>query len=348
MQVSIQPFTVHKRVPLTISRGTSAGSTNLWVRIQADGIEGWGEAAPFSLGGGGQTSNTIAAEIQAITPQLRQCHPLEQQKIEKLMHESGLGSAGRAALDIALHDWLGKHTKLPLWQLWGLDLNTISPTAVTIGISAPAAAVARLVAWLQQVPARSIKVKLGSPNGIRADQAMMTALLAHIPPNTKISIDANGGWILADALTMADWLAERGVVYIEQPLPTTAEPEFAALHARSPLPIFVDESCWTSHDIPRLAPYIHGINIKLMKSGGLTEAQRMIHAARAWGLQVMFGCYSDSSLLNTALAHLSPLADHLDLDSHLNLKDDPFQGAMLTTSGCLMPNASPGLGVTHV
>ena len=347
MQVSVQPFSVHKRVPLTISRGTSAGSTNLWVRVQADDVEGWGEAAPFSLGSLGQTTEAIAAELQAIVPQITAYHPLEHQKIERLMHQAGLGSASRAAIDIALHDWLGKYTGLPLWRLWGLDPTMIGPTAVTVGISAPAAAVARLQSWRQQIPVRSIKIKLGSPDGISADQAMMQALLDQIPPGTKISIDANGGWTLADSLTMADWLAERGIVYLEQPLPATAESDFAELYRRSPLPIFVDESCLTSHDIPRLAPYVHGINIKLMKSGGLSEARRMIHTARALGLQVMFGCYSDSSLLNTALAHLSPLADHLDLDSHLNFKDDPFQGATITQSGCLYPTQAPGLGVLN-
>jgi len=116
------------------------------------------------------------------------------------------------------------------------------------------------------------------------------------------------------------------------------------LYARSPLPIFVDESCFTSYDILPLADRVHGINIKLMKSGGLTEALRMIHTAKACGLKVMFGCYSDSALLNTALSHLSPLADHIDLDSHLNLVNDPFAGASFQ-NGRLVPTDQPGLGV---
>ena len=193
---------------------------------------------------------------------------------------------------------------------------------------------------------QSIKVKLGNPAGIQADQAMFSALLPAIPPQTKVSVDANGGWHLSEALEMADWLAERGVTYIEQPLPVTLDDALAELSARSPLPIFVDESCFTSQDIPRLIGSVQGINIKLMKAGGLSEALRMIHIARACQLQVMFGCYSDSAVSNTALAHLAPLADHLDLDSHLNLTDDPFQGATIH-SGCLLPNDAPGLGLTH-
>jgi L-alanine-DL-glutamate epimerase-like enolase superfamily enzyme len=139
-------------------------------------------------------------------------------------------------------------------------------------------------------------------------------------------------------------LASVGVKYVEQPLPRGEEDKLGELKARSPLPIFVDESCLTSGDIPQLADRVHGINIKLMKAGGLTEAMRMVHTARAYGLQVMFGCYSDSSLSNTAAAHLSPLADYLDLDSHLNLIDDPFTGA-LVQEGRVLPNDQPGLGV---
>ena len=120
----------------------------------------------------------------------------------------------------------------------------------------------------------------------------------------------------------------------------------AELSARSPLPIFADESCFNRADIPRLAGSVQGINIKLMKAGGLSEALAMIYTAQACGLQVMFGCYSDSTLSNSALAQLAPLADHLDLDSHLNLKDDPFQGATLE-AGSLRPNHQPGLGVTY-
>ncbi|NER79208.1 MAG: dipeptide epimerase [Leptolyngbya sp. SIO1D8] len=344
MQISVTPFTVHKQVPLTISRGTTAESTNLWIRVLADDIEGWGEASPFSVGTHTQTATETAQKLSALVPALEPFHPLERQLIEPVL--ASAGSAARAAIDVALYDWLGKRLELPLWQLWGLDRDHIGPTAVTIGLSQPEAARKRWLRWQSQLPTvQSIKVKLGSPEGIQADQAMFSALLPDIPADTKISVDANGGWQLAEAMAMADWLAERSVTYIEQPLPTTQDHELAELSARSPLPIFVDESCFTSQDIPRLAGCVQGINIKLMKSGGLSEALRMIHVARACQLQVMFGCYSDSAISNTALAHLAPLADHLDLDSHLNLADDPFQGATVQ-AGRLLPNNAPGLGLT--
>lgn len=346
MQITLHPFTVNKRVPLTISRGTQSQSTNLWVRIEQDGIEGWGEASPFSIGGMRQTTDAIAAELNSLSTCLSAYHPLNRQTINQWMSENSILSAARAAVDIALYDWLGKHVSMPLWQIWGLDRQRIVPTSVTIGISSPQAAQERLHSWLQQDTFQALKVKLGSPEGIEADQAMMVAILENLPDKIKLSIDANGGWSLADALHMAEWLAARGVTYLEQPLPIEATQDFLTLYEKSPLPIFVDESCFISSDIPPLADRVHGINIKLMKSGGLSEAYQMIHTARACGLQVMFGCYSDSSLLNTAFAHLSPLADHLDLDSHLNLLDDPFAGACLS-EGRLLPNDKPGLGLTY-
>ncbi|MEL7143683.1 MAG: dipeptide epimerase [Cyanobacteria bacterium J06573_11] len=346
MQLSFDCFTVHKRVPLTISRGTNAGSTNIWVRLEADGIEGWGEASPFSIGSASQSTQDITAALALLGPLLEAYHPLQRQKIETLMAEMSICSAARAAVDVALLDWLGKRVNLPLWQLWGLDLSKIGPTAVTVGISAPNDAIARLQKWCAQQTVTSVKVKLGSPEGIYADQAMFAALLPHVPKGAKLSIDANGGWSLQDALKMGHWLASRGVTYLEQPLSVTDDGLLPALYTQSSLPIFIDESCFDAADIHRLAHCVHGINIKLMKSGGLSEARRMIHTARACGLQVMFGCYSDSAIANTALSQLSPLADHLDLDSHFNLTDDPFLGAQLS-SGTLIPNSRPGLGLSR-
>jgi L-Ala-D/L-Glu epimerase len=352
MQLQIQTFTVHKRFALRISRGTTAQTHNIWIRIEQDGIEGWGEASPFSIGENPQTTETIARSLQAIAPLLKALHPLERQRIDQLLSQARISSAARAAIDIALHDWLGKSAGLPLWQLWGLERDRIVPTSVTIGINTPEGAKQRVKDWLgkgtlesPRQDIRALKVKLGSPEGIEADQAMFEAVLEAAPTIEQISVDANGGWTVESALKMAHWLSDRKVTYIEQPLAKGQESELTKLFYLSPLPIFVDESCFTSKSIPALSDRVHGINIKLMKSGGLSEALRMIHTAKAHDLKVMFGCYSDSSLMNTALSHLSPLADYLDLDSHLNLIDDPFVGAMFE-SGRVIPNQEPGLGVS--
>jgi L-alanine-DL-glutamate epimerase-like enolase superfamily enzyme len=175
---------------------------------------------------------------------------------------------------------------------------------------------------------------------------MFSALQASAP-NLDWMVDANGGWDLPSAITMLGWLAERNVEYVEQPLAKGQEALLPSLREQSHLPIFLDESCWTSKDIPLLADRADGINVKLLKAGGLSEALRMIHTARAHGLQVMFGCYSDSSLLNSAAAQLGPLADWLDLDSHLNLQDDPFVGVRVE-AGRLWLGDRPGLGVTRI
>lgn len=351
MQIQIQTFTVHKRFALTISRGTTAQTTNVLIRIEHDGIEGWGEASPFSIGEQPQTTEMIARSLQTIAPLLKALNPLERERIDRLMQQARLPSAASAALDLALHDWMGKRANLPLWQLWGLERDSIAPTSVTIGISSPEAARQRVLDWLGKGTIaeplqgiQALKVKLGSPEGIAADRAMFLAVREAAPHISQISVDANGGWTIEAALKMAYWLADQGVTYIEQPLRRGQEADLAKLYYQSPLPIFVDESCFTSRDIPVLIDRVHGINIKLMKSGGLSEALRIIHTARAFGLKVMFGCYSDSALSNTALAHLSPLADHLDLDSHLNLLDDPFIGADFQ-NGRIVPNNKPGLGV---
>lgn len=346
MQIRIQTFTVNKRFALTISRGTTAQSTNVLVTVEQDGIEGIGEASPFSIGEGRQTTETIITTLQQVAPILEKFNPLDRQQIEQILSDNKLPSAARAAIDVALHDWMGKKVGLPLWQIWGLNRSKIVPTSVTIGINSPEKARQRVLDWFQVTKVRVLKVKLGSPDGIEADKAMLMAVREEAP-NIPTSIDANGGWNLDNAVKMCKWLADLGVKYVEQPLAKGEEKDLLTLKQSSPLPIFVDESCFTSKDIPHLANCVDGINIKLMKSGGLTEAMRMIHTARAFGLQIMFGCYSDSTLANTALSHLSPLVDYLDLDSHLNLIDDPFAGALMQ-DGCLTPNELPGLGVNLI
>jgi L-alanine-DL-glutamate epimerase-like enolase superfamily enzyme len=345
MHLHHQTFTVRKRFALRISRGTTDRTTNVWVRLEQDGIEGWGEASPFEGGKQPQTTEAILTALDRLRSPLEPVSLWEHQRMDDILAVEPVPSAVRTAIDIARQDWLGKKVGLPLWKLWGLDRDRIPATSVTIGISSPAAACDRLRAWQDVLNPTVLKVKLGNPDGVAADRAMLTALLEVAPADRQIYVDANGGWSVEDAIGMSHWLADRGIEYIEQPLPLGDAAAYAKLYAQSPLPIFVDESCWTSRDIPPLAHCVHGVNIKLMKCG-LAEALRAIHTARACGLKTMLGCYSDSTLANTAAAHLSPLVDYVDLDSHLNLMDDPFTGAVLQ-AGRVRPNDLPGLGVGH-
>ncbi|MCA1995437.1 MAG: dipeptide epimerase [Coleofasciculus sp. S288] len=357
MRIGVETFTVHKRFPLTISRGTTSQTTNIWVRVEQQDTEGWGEASPFSLQPSlnvskepfpkstKQSTEVLLEALELVAPMLEAFCPWERQKIERVLAEVDVPSAVWAAIDMALHDWLGKRVGMPLWRLWGLNRRRIVPTSATVGINSPEGARQRVRDWRPWTGGDVLKIKLGSPEGLDADREMLLAVRDEAP-EAQLSVDANGGWSLDEAVKMCDWLASQGVRHVEQPLPAGQEADLPMLYDRSPLPIFVDESCFTSRDIPKLADRVHGINIKLMKSGGLSEAMRMVHTAKACGLQVMFGCYSDSTLANTAASQLSPLADYLDLDSHLNLVDDPFTGATIQ-KGRLIPNELPGLGVEY-
>ncbi|MBR8830283.1 MAG: L-Ala-D/L-Glu epimerase [Chroococcopsis gigantea SAG 12.99] len=344
MQLSWETFTIHKRYALKISRGVTGQNTNVWVKVSADNITGMGESSVFSIVSESEkNTEVIIAELNRIAPLLERFHPLDRRSIEKILQDQSISSNTRAGIDVALQDWMGKRVGLPLWQMWGLDRKTIVPISVTIGISSPRAAVERVEKWLEVAPFRLFKLKLGSPDGIEADKEMFLAVRNFIP-HLPLTVDANGGWNLEESIEMCQWLAHRGVTYVEQPLGVGREKDLEVLYQRSPLPLFADESCFCGEDIPHLAPYVHGINIKLMKAGGLGEVMRMIHIAQACNLKIMFGCYSDSSLANTAMSHLSPYADYLDLDSHLNLIDDPFQGVSLE-EGRLLPGDLPGLGI---
>jgi L-Ala-D/L-Glu epimerase len=346
MRLISETFTVNKRFPLTISRGTTSQTTNIWVRLQEDGIEGWGEASPFSVvREDKEDTETLLTQLTELALKLEKYNPWQRQSIERVLLKNKISSSLRAAIDMALYDWMGKAAGLPLWRLWGLEIDRIVPISVTIGINSPEGAKLRVRDWQEFIDAKILKVKLGNPQGIEADRAMFLAIREQAP-NAEFTVDANGGWNLNDAITMCDWLATQGVKYVEQPLPVGAENNLPVLHQRSPIPIFVDESCFSSSDIPHLSNCISGINIKIMKAGGLTEVMRAIDVAKAYGLQIMFGCYSDSILANTAMSHLSPLADYLDLDSHLNLIDDPFIGAKFDR-GRLLPKDLPGLGVEY-
>ena len=254
MRLTFQTFTIHKRFPLTISRGTTAQTTNLWVKIESEGIEGWGEASPFSvIKNNSINSEKIQQEFREITSYLDHFTPLERQEIEPILLNQNLHPSLRAAIDTALYDWLGKKVNLPLWQLWGLTVNNIPPISVTIGISSPEKAVERVRNWLNFMEAKILKIKLGSAEGIEADKAMILAIRQECP-HLPLTVDANGGWNLKEAIEMSDWLASQNVKYIEQPLDVGDEGNLPQLYQRSLLPIFVDESCFNTEDILKLTP----------------------------------------------------------------------------------------------
>lgn len=343
--VSLVTLRLEKRFALSISRGTRSGSEMMWLRLAQEGIEGWGEACEFSVGSSPQTISVLQEGWRNAQPWLESLDLNEWPGKVRELHELGIPTAVISAIDQAGWDWMGKKRRQPCWSLWGA---TTAParveTSVTIGISSPDAAVKRVEHWLSLAPFRCFKIKLGSPNGTQADRLMFEAVQSAIPAGSRVSVDANGGWSLEDARSMARWLEHRGVDHVEQPLARGRDSELVELRRSTALPIILDESCWNSQDIAALASCADGINIKLMKCGGVSEALRMIERARAHGLKCMLGCYGNSSLANSAAAHLASWVDYIDLDSHFNLLNDPFVG-WERHAGAWTVSDRPGFGV---
>ena len=314
------------------------------MEVEHEGTTGYGEMSPFNIGYGEETAIGAQGDIERWAPELEGLAPWEVQRVEDVCRLTGGSNSARAGLDFALHDWLGKRAGMPVYQLLGGNRDAIVPTSLTVGINPPDVARERALNLLERLKPKCLKIKLGSPLGIDADRAMFQSVRDVSPECVALRVDANGGWSIESARSMIRWLAERGVEYVEQPLPLGQEEDLRALFADSPIPIFADESCRVASDITRLADRIHGINLKLMKAGGIREGLRVIHTARAHGLMVMMGCMSESSLAIAASVALSPFADYLDLDSHLNLNPDPYSG-LKWADGRVLPSDLPGLGV---
>jgi L-alanine-DL-glutamate epimerase-like enolase superfamily enzyme len=354
MRLRLRRFPLTKAVPLAISRGSTSAVEHLLVAIEHDGLTGYGETGGFETGHRRYATAAIAAELEALAPRLEFLAPDPLQALEPLL--AALSPPARCGLDLALRDWWGQRLGQPLHRLWGLDPGACVATSVTLGLGPTEAVLARLERWWLQLPATRIKLKLGSPDGLAHDLALLEAVATALEQRRQstggpceLQVDANGGWDLDGARAMLEPLYQAGVVLLEQPLAPQTDAAadtagFAALHPGSPLPLVADESCWDLADLLRLAPHVDGINIKLLKSGGLAEALAMAQLAQRLGLGVMLGCYSDGALLNGAAAQLLPLVRWPDLDSHLNLIDDPFVG-LERCADVVLPPAGPGIGV---
>ena len=340
MQISYHKVKLAKRFPLAISRGVRSHSENLFLHLEKDGISAWGEAAPGSTEGASSVEE-IQTALEAFVAE--GIEGISIQALYDRARKEGIPPCAYVALDTALWDWTAKKAGLPLYQLLGFSKPS-TPTSVTIGINPPEVVKERVPLLLEGTTIQSLKIKLGSPEGLDADKAMFAQVLESTKKyKVKLRVDANGGWDVPQAQQMIQWLSERKVDYIEQPLKEGEEAELKHLYTKSPLPIYVDESCRFAENIPHYAAHIHGVNMKLMKCGGITEALRIIATARAHGLKTMIGCMSESSVAIAAAAALSGGIDHIDLDSHYNLAPDPSVGAPMV-EGITMPLEQPGHG----
>jgi L-alanine-DL-glutamate epimerase-like enolase superfamily enzyme len=322
------------RHPFVTAAAIRTHKQTIWVRLSHDGIEGWGEAVPTDLYH--QTLDSAEKALKAIAKRLPPNPADFDDWIDRLLRDFDDQRATVAAIDAAVHDWRGKAAGRPVGQMLGLELSDIPPTSVTLGIDEPA----RLVEKMREIAAFPIwKVKIGT----ELEDQTLRIIRAHAPGQT-LRVDANMGWTAADALPRLKRAAAYAVELVEQPCPPDDLATLARLKSVALAPIVADESCVRPADIPRVAAAVDGINIKLSKCGGIREAHRMLRDARVHGLRVMLGCMIESSLGIAAAAQLAPIADWLDLDGHLLLRNDPFSG-IGGARGRLRLGASPGLGV---
>jgi len=324
--------------PFTIARSTRTHYDSIILTLEYNGVTAYGEAVPtLRYGDDSKKVNAALASIDFDSEPFNDPFKLEDIdsncRANPLMTPSAI-----AAVNIAYWDLQGKLLGQPLYRLWGLDPLKSLITTFTIGIDEKDV-IKRKVTEAEIYPL--LKVKQGLDN----DKEIILAIreMTH----KVIRVDANEGWSKEEALEKIEWLAGQNVEFVEQPLPADKLEESTWLKERSPLPIIADENSIIKEDIPKIAHAFDGINIKLMKCGGPTEALKMIHTARAYGLKVMLGCMCESSVAIGAAAHLSPLADWADLDGNLLLSNDPYRGIDVKDGKLILPD-KPGIGVEPI
>lgn len=323
--------------PWTITRGTAQYKENVLVYYKRDGLIGIGEAGHMTAAG--QNAERTISEVVRLIPFYEKVNPWEfytiSEQVRELLPDL---SPAKAALDVALMDWIGKKLGMPLYQFFGLNPNKTVDTSFTIGVDT-------IEVMKQKVKEaevyKIIKVKLAGKDN---DRDVIQTI--HAMTSKPIRVDMNQAWQNKEkAIIEVEWMAKQGVEMIEQPFPIPMIDETGWLKQRSPLPIVADESVETSHDIAKLAGAVHGVNIKLMKSGGLLEAYRMIILAQTLGMDVMLGCMIETSAATSAACQLQPLAKWVDLDGPLLIQNDPFQG-LVFQDGHWILSGKPGLGIT--
>ena len=327
MEISARIVTLRLAETFTIARSSQDEAEVTQVEVRHRDVSGFGEAAPIA-----RYDESAASALAWLAGVELGDDPFALDEIAGRLPPGE--QAARAAVDHALHDLQGKLTGLPVYRLLGLRRGG-PPTSWTIWLGDPDDMARRT----ERVAARGfkrLKLKLGGRDGLDAERVRAVQAVTDLP----LQCDVNEAWSLDEAL---DYLPRLKLQYCEQPL-AAGDPDGPELKRRSPVPIYVDEDCHVLADVAACAERAHGINIKLAKSGGIREAVRMVHAARALGLGVMLGCMVESGLGIAPGAHIASLMDHVDLDGNLLLAHDPWPGVTFT-GGVQLPSDAPGMGV---
>ncbi len=336
MKIQCQEYQLQLRDPFTISRGTTTVQPTLIVRVDYDGLVGYGEATTSDYYG--ITLEAMNAALDSVLSRLKD-YRLENpadlwRDLDPLLSQNRFA---QCALDCAVWDVFAQMHQLPLWKLWGLRADEgYPPTCYTIGLDTPEI----MVRKMQAMPNWPVyKIKLDASGGIALVRALRKETAA------TFRVDANCSWPLERVLDWAGELSELNVELIEQPLVADCYASMRQLKGRSPIPLMADESCQVEADVNRCIESFDAINIKLVKCGGLTPARRMIARAHQNGLKVMVGCMTESSIGIAPGVHLLPLLDFADLDGALLLANDIATGIEWHAGRCELPT-KPGLGVT--
>ena len=333
MRMTVEPLALETRHAFRIARGGQKNWEHLVVTLEHDGRVGRGEVAATAFYG--ESAATARAALAAWEP-LLPTDPWDVEGFER--RAAGVLRGQRAAwnaLDTALWDLRAQAAGVPLWKLWGLDPARLPLSSFTLGL-AEWEETARKLDEAKAYPI--LKIKVGGADDVRTVERIRER------SGQVLRVDANAGWTRDQAARLLPALADLGVEFVEQPLDPDDLEGLLWLHRRSPLPLYVDEACHVAADVAKLHDRASGLVVKLVKTGGPSEALRLVHAARAHGLSLMLGCMIESSLGITAAAHLGPLFDTLDLDGHWLLAGDPFEGVGGGEGRLTLP-ARPGLGV---
>ena len=340
MKLRFFPYELKLRHVFTVATYSRSTTPDVQVELEYDGVIGYGEASmpPYlqkELG----TLDSVMAFLKKVQDTIgRFSDPFQMEDILAYIDSlSESDAAAKAAVDIALHDLVGKLLQAPWYKIWGLDKDKAPSTTFTIGIDTPDVVREKTKECADRF--NILKVKLGGDN----DKEMIETIRS--VTSLPIAVDANQGWTdRQHALDEIHWLKEQGIVMVEQPMPKAQIDDIAWITQQSPLPIFADEGVQRLKDVPALKGAYTGINIKLMKCTGMREAWKMLNLARALDMKVMVGCMTETSCACSAAAQLSPAVDFADLDGNLLIANDRFRGMEVVKGKITLPDL-PGIGV---